>query len=364
MLVKRSFPPAQHIARQTRARTAAWRFVLVARLQPRRRWIMLALVAALLVLPAVVRSDYVLRILDMVLLWSILALGQNVITGYCGQLSLGHAAFYGIGAYTSALLTMRLGAPYPVALLASIGTATLLGIAVGIPSIRIGGDYLFIVTIGFGEIVRQVFLNWTAVTNGPKGLPGVPTVKLAGYALTSNRDYYYLFLFLIAVVLLALYLILSSDIGRTFQAIREDETAAQAVGIDTAYYKVLAFAVGAATAGVAGSGLAHFLAFVGPDNFTMTESSLAFEIVILGGLGSLPGSILGALLVVGSTEWLRWLQEYRLYIGGLILMVMMLVRPQGLIGTVRLRPPRVSVTKPANDIGTLEGGEATELAAP
>jgi branched-chain amino acid transport system permease protein len=313
----------------------------VERLRPgQRRWLIVAVVVGLLALPLVIRSDYALRILDMVLIWSILALGQNVITGYCGQLSLGQAAFYGIGAYTSALITMRLGAPYPVALLAAVGAATLLGIIVGIPSIRIGGDYLFIVTIGFAEIVRLVFLNWTSVTNGPKGLVGVPVANILGYALHTNRDYYYLLIALLVAIMLGLHLVLSSDIGRAFQAIREDETAAQAMGIDISRYKVLAFALGAGTAGVAGSVLAHFLAFVGPDNFTMLESSLAFEIVILGGLGSLPGSVLGALLIVGSTEWLRWLQEYRLYIGGLVLMLVMLVRPQGLIGTVRLRPPR------------------------
>ena len=299
------------------------------------------LVVGMLVLPQVYRSEFGLRVLCMIMIWSMLAIGQNLITGFCGQMSLCHAAFYGIGAYTSSLLTIRLGAPFPVALLAAGLVAMVLGIAVGFPAIRISGDYLFIVTIGFAEIVRLVFLNWDVVTNGPLGIPGVPPVRLLGLTLTTNTHYYYLLLFLLAVVVVATWQIVRSDIGRSFKAIREDETAALAMGINTTYYKVLAFAVGAFFAGLAGSVLAHYLAFVGPDGFTVDESILVLEMVIVGGLGSIAGSILGAALLIGSVETLRWLVDYRLYVGGILLIGMMIWRPQGLIGSVRLKTPRL-----------------------
>jgi len=304
---------------------------------------LLLFVVGMLALPQLYRDDYALRILDMVMIWSMLAIGQNLITGFCGQLSMGHAAFYGIGAYTSALLAIRLDAPFPLALVASAVVAMLLGVAVGFPAIRIGGDYLFIVTIGFAEIVRLIFLNADALTNGPMGLPGVPPARILDLTLKSNTDYYYLLLGLLALVIVTTWQIVRSDIGRAFQAIREDETAALAMGVNTTYYKILAFAIGACFAGIAGSVLAYFLAFVGPDGFTVDESILVFEMVIVGGLGSIAGSVLGAALLVGSIETLRWLVDYRLYIGGVLLIAMMIWRPQGLIGTVRLKVPRMAV---------------------
>lgn len=320
--------------------------------QPRVKQVGLGLLAvATLALPQVYRSEFGLRIACIIMIWSMLAIGQNLITGFCGQMSLCHAAFYGIGAYTSALLTIRLGIPFPLALLASALVATMLGIAVGFPAIRIGGDYLFIVTIGFAEIVRLVFLNWDVVTNGPLGLPGVPPARLFGLVLTTNTHYYYLLLALLSMVIVASWQIVRSDIGRCFKAIREDETAALAMGVNATYYKVLAFAVGAFFAGLAGSVLAHYLAFVGPDGFTVDESILVLEMVIVGGLGSIPGSVLGAALLVGSVETFRWLVDYRLYVGGILLIGMMIWRPQGLIGSVRLREPR-SLEEPPADAAT------------
>jgi branched-chain amino acid transport system permease protein len=312
--------------------------VALSRLKP---YALLAFAVLMVAFPQVYRDDYAIRILCMIMIWSMLAIGQNVITGFCGQLSVGHAAFYGIGAYTSALLTMRLDLPFPLALLAAGLMAMVLGVVVGFPAIRIGGDYLFIVTIGFSEIVRLTFLNWNALTNGPMGMPGIPPAEILGYLLTTNTHYYYLLLGLLALIIFATWQIIRSDIGRSFQAIREDETAALAMGVNVTFYKLLAFAIGAFFAGLAGSVLAHFLAFVGPDGFTVDESVLVFEMVILGGLGSIAGSVLGAALLVGSVELIRGLVDYRLYVGGILLIVMMIWRPQGLIGTVRLKTPGI-----------------------
>jgi branched-chain amino acid transport system permease protein len=290
---------------------------------------------------------YTLRIVDMVLIWSMLSIGQNLITGFCGQLAMGHAAFYGIGAYTSALLVMKLAVPYPAALVAAACTAAFLGIIVGFPAVRISGDYLFIVTIGFGQIVQLIFLNWQSVTNGPLGIPGVPPPDFFGYKIMDNTQFFYFSLALLALIVWATSRIVNSDIGRSFQAVREDETAAVAMGVNISYYKVLAFAIGAFFAGIAGSVMAGFLAFVGPQGFTIDESVLIFEMVILGGLGSIPGSILGTAIVVTANESIRQFSDYRLYVGGIILLAVMILRPQGIMGTVRLKAPHPTVEQEA-----------------
>lgn len=309
-------------------------------------------VAALLFMPALLREaaevlpvppgGVMLRIVVTILIWSLLAIGQNLITGYCGQMSLGHAAFYGVGAYTSALLVMRLEVPFVVAFFAAGAASALLGLAVGFPAIRIRGLYLFIVTIGFGEITQQAFLNWDAVTNGPLGLPGIPPPMILGYEIVTNTQFYYFALVVVALVVAATYRIVNSDIGRSFQAIREDETAASAMGINTTYYKTLAFVIGAFYAGLAGSIVAHFLSVVGPTQFSIDESVLVFLMVILGGLGSIAGSIVGTAIVIITNESFRGLSEYRLFINGFILVGLMLWRTQGIMGTVFHGPPKVA----------------------
>ncbi|MFK8251246.1 branched-chain amino acid ABC transporter permease [Ancylobacter terrae] len=306
---------------------------------PRVWWI--AGFAAAAAMPLVSSDLYLFRILTMIVIWSILALGQNLITGFCGQLSYGQAAFYGIGAYTSALATIHFGLPFPVTLLLAVMMAGVFGLLIGYPATRIGGDYLFLVTIGFAEICRLVFLNWDSVTNGAVGLPGIPPASLFGVTLWSNQEYFLLSLGLLAVVVLIATRIVTSDIGRCFLAVREDEIAARAVGINVSRYKLMAFGLGAAISGVAGALVAHFLSYVGPDMFTNWESTLVFAIVLVGGLGSIPGTILGAALIIGIFESARGLADYRLYIAGGLLLFIVLVKPTGLMGAVRLRKPGV-----------------------
>ena len=294
----------------------------------------LACFLLVLAVPHVVKSAYTLRVINMIMLYSILALGLNLVGGYCGQLSLGHAAFYGIGAYTSALLTMNLGWPFLPALVVSALFACLWGLILGVPTLRVSGDYLLIVTIGFAEIVRIVFTNWVSVTRGPMGLPGIPGVSIMGFTFRTGTHYYYLFLAALIITVVAIHRLVNSKVGRAFIAIREDETAAAAMGIHTTYYKVMAFAIGALFAGMAGSFLAHYLKFVGPMNFTLDESLLMFQMIILGGLGSISGSILGAAILVVIPEVFRGIYEYRMLINGLIMVTLMIWRPQGLLGTM------------------------------
>jgi branched-chain amino acid transport system permease protein len=302
-----------------------------------------ALAAALLAAPLLTSNQFLIRVMTMIMIWALLGLGQNVITGFCGQLSFGHAAFYGIGAYTSVLLTIHFGAPYPLALAGAALAAAAFGLVVGYPAVRIGGDYLFLVTIGFAEIARLVFLNWDDVTGGAVGIPNVPPIEFFGWKFLTNIGYYYVALTLLALVVAALSRIVASDIGRCFKAIREDEIAARSVGISLTRYKLMAFAIGAAIGGMAGSVVAHFLAYVGPDMFTNWESTVVFVIVLVGGLGSIPGTIIGAALVVGAFESLRGLVDYRMYVVGALLIGTVLLRPSGLLGAVRLRAPRAPV---------------------
>lgn len=322
----------------------------LAALSPKVWWIGgFALAAAL---PLVTTDQYLFRIFTMIAIWSILALGQNIITGFCGQLSYGQAAFYGIGAYTSALATIHFGLPFPVTLLLAVVMAGAFGLLIGYPATRIGGDYLFLVTIGFAEICRLVFLNWDSVTNGAIGLPGIPPISLFGHTLWTNEEYFLLALALLAVACLIATRVVGSDIGRCFMAVREDEIAARAVGINVSRYKLLAFGLGAAISGVAGAIVAHFLSYVGPDMFTNWESTLIFAIVLVGGLGSIPGTILGAAIIIGIFESARGLSDYRLYIAGGLLLFIVLVKPSGLMGAVRLRRPTLPV--PAGDDDTQE----------
>jgi branched-chain amino acid transport system permease protein len=255
-----------------------------------------------------------------------------LITGYAGMLTLGQAAFSGIGAYTSALLVMQLGVPWPVALLASGLLACILGILLGFPCLRVGSDYLTLMTIGFGEIFRVVALHWMKLTRGPMGLPGVPPPQIGSLVFNTNTELYYLYLVLAALCYFTMHRLVNSYVGRALSAIREDETAASSMGINLAFYKVLAFAFGTFWAGIAGSMLAHFLAFVGPMTFNMDESLLHMQMAILGGLGSMPGSILGAAILISVPQIFQSLYEYRMLLNGVLMVVLMIWRPQGILG--------------------------------
>ena len=298
-----------------------------------RKWVLYAVgVLTLLLVPFLVPNQYVFRIVIAVLIAAPLALAQNLITGFTGMLSVGQAAFYGIGAYTSSLLVLRLGVPWLLALLAAGVLACVLGILLGFPCLRVGSDYLTLMTIAFNMIFITVALHWMGVTRGSMGIPGIPPPRIAGFAFNTNTRYYYLYLFLTALCYASMYFLIHSHVGRAMIATREDQTAAATAGINVAYYKVLAFAIGTFWAGLAGSMSAHFLAFVGPSMFTIDESLLQMQMAIIGGLGSLPGSILGAAILVSIPQIFQGLYEYRMLFSGLVMVVLMIWRPQGIMG--------------------------------
>ena len=304
-----------------------------------------------------------LRILDFALLYIMLALGLNIVVGFAGLLDLGYVAFYAVGAYLYALLASpHFGLHLPVWAIIPAGAALagFFGILLGAPTLRLRGDYLAIVTLGFGEIVRIFLNNLNAplnITNGPQGISGIDPIRLGGVSLArpmeflgftipSLHGYYYLFLALALLIVFVTIRLEHSRIGRAWVAIREDEIAAKACGINTRNIKLLAFAMGASFGGVAGGLFAGFQAFVSPESFSLMESIMVLCMVVLGGMGHIPGVILGGILLTVLPEIFRHgagpvqqmlfgkvlldPEALRMLLFGLALIVVMLYRPAGL----------------------------------
>jgi branched-chain amino acid transport system permease protein len=299
--------------------------------------IMLGAVA--LVAPVVAPNDYVVGVLARICLYATLALGLNVVVGFAGLLDIGYVAFFGIGSYLYAFLAsphFGLHVPFVLALPIVVAGTALFGILIGAPTLRLGGDYLAIVTLGFGEITYLLLLNLDRpvnITNGPSGIIEIDPPRLLGYTVSGNTQYYYLFLIVLAAALVASRRLQHSRIGWAWQAIREDELAARVMGVNTTVAKLQAFAIGAAFAGFAGALLASWQRSVFPENFLFTESINVLAMVIIGGMGSLLGVILGAVVIVALPELFRDLASYRLLVFGFALMVLMIFRPQGLLTT-------------------------------
>jgi branched-chain amino acid transport system permease protein len=297
--------------------------------------------------------SYITTQLTFACIYIILAVSQNLIVGFTGMLNLGHAAFYGIGAYTSALLAF-IGIPFPFNLLAAGIVAGFFGLLLGMPTFRLRGDYLAIVTLGFGEIIRNIMKNWVGLTRGPLGLPGIPKFEIFGYVIHPSNVSYFILAFLVMVLtVFIINRLVKSPFGRVLRAIREDEIAAQALGKNTVKYKVMALVIGAFFAGIAGSLFAHFIMFIDPSTFTLLETALILAMVVLGGLGSIKGSIIGALIITWLAEPLRFLEipdfaiaALRTMIYSLILIILMIYRPAGLFGEKRFKT-NVNNTKSA-----------------
>jgi branched-chain amino acid transport system permease protein len=281
------------------------------------------------VLHAFVNSidPYFLQILVNIGIGIILALGLNIITGLTGQLSLGHAAFMSVGAFTGALLTLKTGTPFYLNLLLSGLFSAAVAALIGWPILRLTGDYLAICTLGFAEIVKVVFLN-LEITNKALGLT-VPTP-------TSALPMPVIVLMVAILAIVASVLIQNSRFGRALKAIRDDEIAAESVGINIARYKVQSFAVSAFMAGVGGCLYAHFLGYINPSDFGFLKSIDMLSMVVLGGLGSIPGAVFGASILSAAPEFLRFMSQYRMLVYGALLVFLMVFRPNGLLGGVNL----------------------------
>ncbi len=275
-------------------------------------------------------SPYYLQIIIFSGINIILAVSLNVINGLCGQFSLGHAGFMAVGAYFSSFLTFYYRIPFPIALILGGILAGIVGLGVGIPTLRLRGDYLAIATLGMGEIIRVILFNLDIV-GGARGFPGIP----------KYTNFFWVYL-AVAVVLISSYNLLRSPQGRAILSIREDEIASEAMGVDTTRFKIFAFIFGSFWAGVAGGLWAHYLQFLHPSSFTFMKSVEVLVMVVLGGLGNISGAAVSAVFLTFLPEALRYIKvifnttvDPRMVIYSLILILTMLLRPQGLLGGYR-----------------------------
>ena len=303
-------------------------------------------VLAVLLFPLVNSNPYQIDVLTTALLYALLALGLNLIVGLTGLLHLGYAAFFAIGAYTYGLLNLHWHWPFWVGWLPAMAVAGLCGAALGAPVLRIRGDYLAIVTLGFGEIVRIAFTNLDRWTGGPNGLLGIahPGLWVPGAGLldfgVSSAPYYYLVAITTAVVAGVCVRLSRSRIGRAWVAIREDELAASCAGIPILQLKLLAQGCGGAIAGLAGAIFAAKQGTITPDSFDFILSVMILAMVVLGGLGSIRGAMVGALLLGTLPELLRGFAQYRMLLFGLSMIIIMRLRPQGFFGRGQALPQK------------------------
>lgn len=308
-----------------------------------------AVVVALAIVFPFITSLYQTNIMISALIYVILALGLNIVIGLGGMLHLGYAAFYAVGAYTYAILNRYFGVGFWVALPLGAGMSALFGVLLAIPVLRLRGDYLAIVTLGFGEIIRLVLNNWDTYTLGAAGMKGIARPNLFGFALNMHGAIILTYFIVVALVIITVLIVNrmeNSRIGRQWVAMGEDDVAARAMGVDTNRAKLRAFAIGAIWAGIAGVVFAAKTTFINPAGFRVWESVLVLCMVVLGGMGSIPGVIVGALILVLLPEYLRVFSDYRLLIFGAILVVMMVFRPGGMIPKrrklYRLKPEQLA----------------------
>lgn len=334
-------------------------YVRPADYRSRMRWI-IPLLLVLGILFPFVATKYLLTVAILGLIYVLLGLGLNIVVGLAGLLDLGYVAFYAIGAYGLALGYQYLGLGFWAMLPLGAVMAALAGALLGFPVLRMHGDYLAIVTLGFGEIIRLVLTNWVSFTGGPNGVSvpsptffglefgrrakdgGVPIHEFLNITYNPNLKFIFIYTVLILVVLLVLFIkhrLTRMPIGRAWEALREDEIACRAMGLNHVLVKLSAFMMGASTAGIAGVFFATYQGFVNPTSFTFFESALILAIVVLGGMGSTLGVVLAAFVLTVAPELLRSFAEYRVLLFGVLMVLMMIWRPLGLVRTSRVGVP-------------------------
>ena len=322
------------------------RISAISKAMPTSVWI--AFFCVCLLIYPLVTDRYATDVAISVLLYICLGMGLNIVVGLAGMLDLGYIAFYGVGAYTYALLNVAYGLPFWLCLPLAGGFACLAGCIVGYPTLNMRGDYLAIVTMGFGEITRIVLNNWMSLTNGPNGILGIKPIGILlptfhnsltfeVFLLKKLKFFYYLVLILAALSMIAVTRLKNSRIGRAWESIREDETAAELMGVNTFRFKLLAYGVGAVFAGLAGAFFAARMRFVSPESFTFIESCMVLCMVVLGGMGSIPGIVLGVIALIALPEVFRQFAMYRMLVFGASMIIIMLFKPDGLIPAKRMK---------------------------
>lgn len=298
-------------------------------MNPSRKIIAVVLLLAVACVLPFLSNNYWLDVATLALFYVVLAQGLNVVVGFAGLLDLGYAAFFAVGAYTTGILMTVYQWSFWLTLPVAMIFAAIVGVIIGAPTLRLRSDYLAIVTLGFGEIIRILAINLT-ITGSASGIYGIPRPSIGGYVLGGQIDFYYLILIIAVVAIVAVKRLGTSRIGRAWMYIREDEDAAEAMGINRINMKLLAYSIGAVIGSLAGSVFAVKMSAIAPLSFSFTQSIMILLAVVLGGLGSIPGVVLGAVLVIALPELLRSVEDWRYLIFGAALVAMMLFRPQGL----------------------------------
>ncbi|BHH83135.1 high-affinity branched-chain amino acid ABC transporter permease LivM [Desulforhopalus sp. 52FAK] len=314
----------------------SWIHTIIA--NPKKRNIVAAVMLAAAAVYPFVFDTYQTNIMITALMYVVLGLGLNIVVGMAGLLDLGFVAFYAVGAYSYALLNYHFGLGFWMVLPIGGLFAAIAGILLGFPVLRLRGDYLAIVTLGFGEIIRLVLENWSEFSMGPSGISNIARPGFFGIEMSLSTSILYMYYIMILFVIVTIFVVnrlQDSRLGRAWIALREDEIACQAMGIDKRKTKLVAFSLGAFWAGLMGVVFAAKTTFINPASFTFLESAIILSIVVLGGMGSIVGVILGALILILMPEYLRALSEYRMLAFGGILVAMMVFRPQGLISNIR-----------------------------
>lgn len=300
----------------------------------RKTLLILAVLAMSIILPFLINKGSVMSIIVKIMFYIILASSLNIINGYSGQFNIGHAGFVLIGAYTLAILA-NFGWPIWILYFVAGITTSLIGLLIALPTLRLRGIYLALVTLGFSEILRLVALNWTALTGGPMGIKGIPTPWFFGLRASSPHNYYFIALFFVIICLFTSYRVINSKVGRAWMSIREDDHAAMSLGVNIRKYKAINFMFGAFWAGVGGALMAPFYTFIDSSMFSLDEGFNILSMVIIGGQGTLIGPVVGSVVVNLTTEIFRFANEARLLIYAIMIISMMWLRPQGLAGTSR-----------------------------
>jgi branched-chain amino acid transport system permease protein len=282
--------------------------------------------------PLVTTSGYYLHLEVLVMIYLLLILGMHVLSGLSGQISFGQSAFMAVGAYAGGLSLVNLHVPYVVGALLAVGSSVLLAVLLGPVLVKLLGDYFVIATIALLMIVYLVSLNWVGLTGGPLGLSGVPLPSIGGWKVESDTQFYYMTLVVDALILMGVINLGRSRIGRTLASIRDDPLVAQSFGVRVRYYKVLVLAMSAGVAGLSGLFFGSYASYLNPASFDYSAGVMFAIIIIIGGLGSLPGAIVGTVVITLSPELLRGLGNWRLVLYGAILSLLMMFRPQGLLG--------------------------------
>jgi len=306
------------------------------------KWVWLSVLVAGIVIFAQTGGDYVAYMLNLIFINIIVAVGLNILSGFTGLISLGHAAFMAIGVYTSAILTVKFGLPFWFVLPASGALTGLIGFVVGLPSLRLTGIYLALGTMAFGFVTDEIILQWQSLTGGADGLSAIPPT-IFGLTFDSYRKYFFITFISLAILLFAAKNMLRGNFGRTLMAIRDSETAAETMGINLGWYKAISFTLSAIYAGLGGSLYAHFILFISVDYFTLLLSISYIVMIVVGGIGSITGSVIGAVFITVLPEIIAFMKDYlpeavkiasslQAAVYGIVLMLFVIYRPTGFYG--------------------------------